>query len=116
MKMRLYCSALKSHNHGPLKRGPRALFYTHLPFLQRVTSVRSLDAHVPLSVSTSHWRHVVVFYLELVFSVGLTLGVIGPDSIALWVVKPLSIRVTHFDYFLCLKKIKNLIRALNRGI
>lgn len=40
-------------------------------------------------------------YLEFVFGEGLTLGVVGPDSVALWVMEPLAIRVAYFGHLLC---------------
>lgn len=43
----------------------------------------------------------VEFYLEFILGVGLTLGVVCPASIALWVMEPLAIRITHFGDFLC---------------
>lgn len=64
-----------------------------------------------LCFSIQHFPH-----LYFVFGVGLTPSVIGPDSITLWMVKPLAIRVTHFDYFFYLKeRKKNLVKAFDQG-
>lgn len=47
-------------------------------------------------------------YLAFAYSVDLTLGVIGPDSVALRVVEPLAIRITDFSNFLCWRQNYNL--------
>ena len=56
--------------------------------------------------------HSLVFYLEFVFGVGLTLGVVGPNSVALWVVEPLASRITHLGNLLCWKKHKKRKRII----
>ena len=47
----------------------------------------------------------IAFYLEFVLGVELTLGVVSPDSVALWMVEPLAIRITHFGNLLCRRRI-----------
>lgn len=44
------------------------------------------------------------FYLEFVVSVCRTHGVVRPDSLALWVMEPLAIRITDFGNPLCLNE------------
>lgn len=41
-------------------------------------------------------------YHQFTLGVHLTLSVIGPNTVALRVTKPLSVRVAHFSHFLCL--------------
>lgn len=47
--------------------------------------------------------------LEFVFGVGLTLGVVGPNSVALWVVEPLAPRITHLGNLLSRVKIQEVL-------
>lgn len=55
-----------------------------------------------------NFRNRIVLYLELLFSMGLTLGVVSPDALAFWVVEPQAIRITYFGNFLCRKQCYNL--------
>lgn len=47
--------------------------------------------------------------LAFVFGVGLTLSVVGPDPVALWMMEPLAVRITHFGHLLCGTKQLNLV-------